>query len=202
MSIKRCITIFIVLIVLICSFCFAANPSVQVNGEILDFTDSNGNKVEAQIINDRTMVPLRKIFEVLNCEVDWDGETQTVIATKGNQKITLQIGNEVAEVSDTDTSTKREVTLDSAPVIVEGRTLVPFRFIGESLGMEVAWDGANSTAIIIDYDSFAELIKAKNKTLYDLFTDKSGAGHELTFTKKYFDEADSSNDNSIIANLM
>ena len=38
----------------------------------IDFTDSNGNKVNAQIINSRTMVPLRKIFEVLGCEINWD----------------------------------------------------------------------------------------------------------------------------------
>ena len=41
---------------------YASSVNVQINGKIIDFTDSNGAKVEAQIINDRTMVPFRKIF--------------------------------------------------------------------------------------------------------------------------------------------
>ena len=50
---------------------------VQLNGELIDFTDSNGLKVEPQIVNDRTMVPMRKIFEVLGAEVQWEGETRS-----------------------------------------------------------------------------------------------------------------------------
>lgn len=42
----------------------------------------------------------------------------------------------------------KEVTLDVAPIIVNGRTLVPVRFISEALGAEVGWDGATRTASI------------------------------------------------------
>ena len=57
----------------------ATNVDVQINGEIVDFTDSEGNRVDAQIINDRTMVPLRKIFEIFGCEINWDNDTRTVM---------------------------------------------------------------------------------------------------------------------------
>ena len=56
---------FVVFLALVCSLLFSSSAlavSVQMNGENINFTDEKGNKVEAQIINSRTMVPLRKIF--------------------------------------------------------------------------------------------------------------------------------------------
>ena len=48
------------------------NPiQVQLDGNYIDFTDNMGNKVEPKMINSRTMVPMRKIFEVLGAEVEW-----------------------------------------------------------------------------------------------------------------------------------
>ncbi len=184
---KRLIMLCCICCWLMISFCFAANPKVQINGEIIDFTDSAGNKVEAQIINNRTMVPLRKIFEVLNCTVDWDEPTKTVTAKKISQTLILQIGNKEAKLIDNDTNKEQVFTLDSEPVIVSNRTLVPFRFIGESLGMTVAWDAQSETAIIIDFDSLAQILKSKSPNFYeDLF------GSTITVEKRYFDEADSS----------
>lgn len=189
MKTLKLISFFTIIICLLTiSVSFAANPSVQINGEIIDFTDDAGNKVEAQIINDRTMVPLRKIFEVLDCKIDWDGDTKTVIAKKDTKVITLQIGNKEATTEDTSTKLKETITLDSEPIIIDGRTLVPFRFIGESLGMEVAWDKNNYTAIIIDYDSIANVVKQKCEFVYNY-----GLGNSITIEKKYFDEADATN---------
>lgn len=189
MKTLKLISFFAIIICLLTiSVSLAANPSVQINGEIIDFTDDAGNKVEAQIINDRTMVPLRKIFEVLNCKIDWNGETKTVVAKKDTKVITLQIGNKEATTEDTSTKLKETITLDSEPIIIDGRTLVPFRFIGESLGMEVAWDKNNYTAIIIDYDSIANVVKQKCEFIYNY-----GLGNSITIEKKYFDEADATN---------
>ena len=62
---KKLVLITTIFCILITSVSLAADVKVQINGQIIDFTDSNGNKVEAQTINSRTMVPLRKIFEIL-----------------------------------------------------------------------------------------------------------------------------------------
>ncbi len=188
---KRVLIIMIVIFAMSISFCFAANPMVQINGEIIDFTDSAGNKVEAQIINSRTMVPLRKIFEVLDCSVDWDEPTKTVTATKKNMSIILQIGNKEAKLIDNTTKKEQIFELDSEPVIVSNRTLVPFRFIGESLGMTVAWDADTSTAIIIDFDSLAQVINSKSKVLYSNLL-----GNYISIERKYYDDADSSFNNT------
>lgn len=136
---------------------------VQQNGNYIDFTDDMGNKVEPQIINNRTMVPFRKIFNSLGVsdnDITWVGDTRTVLAKKDNIEIELQIDNNVAKK--TVDGNKTEIKLDSAPVIVEGRTLVPVRFIAESMNKQVGWDSLNRTVIIIDTQ---ELINDLEKSI-------------------------------------
>ena len=148
---------------------YASDISVQINGEIIDFTDSNGAKVDAQIINNRTMVPFRKIFNSLGVSDDnitWIGETRTVIAKKDNIEIELQIDNNIAKKTINGVTTN--ITLDSAPAIFESRTLVPARFIAESMNKLVGWDAANRTAVIIDFNYFLEQLKNKSNSL-DLY---------------------------------
>ncbi len=122
---------------------------VKLNGKYIDFTDSNGNRVDPQLINSRTMVPMRKIFEMLGAEVEWDAVNMAVGARTKNLTIILQIDNTTAYLVDTNNDIK-EIVLDSAPIIVEGRTLVPVRFIAESLNKLVEWEEATQTVIITD----------------------------------------------------
>ncbi len=92
--------------------------------------------VAPQIVNDRTVVPMRAIFEALGAEVDWAQETKTITSTAGDVKIIMQIDNKVMTVND------EEVELDAAPFVAEGnRTLVPVRAISEAFNCEVSWDG-------------------------------------------------------------
>ena len=109
---------------------------VTVDGEELMF-DQN-----PVIINDRTMVPMRAIFEKLGASVSWDGETKTVTAEGSGRKIVLPVGSTVAAVNG------EAVFLDSPAVIIEGRTLVPVRFVSEAMGAEVTWDAGARTVCI------------------------------------------------------
>ena len=143
---------------------------VQLNGEIIDFTDANGDKVEAQIMNDRTMVPMRKIFEVLGAEVEWDGENRIVTGKKEDTEIKLQIGNNIATKKISEET--KNIELDVTPTIVNGRTLVPVRFIAESLDKKVGWDAKNRAVIIIDSDEIENKIKNNASNLYELLTNK------------------------------
>ncbi len=145
--------------------------SVKLNDTYIDFMDSEGNIVEPKIINNRTMVPMRKIFEVLGAEVEWNGEDKSIIATKDDVQINLQIGNKNASLTTSDDETK-EITLDAEPVIIENRTMVPVRFIAESLEKKVGWDGEKRTVIIIDTKAVEEKIKEAAPTWYEyLMTD-------------------------------
>lgn len=139
---------------------------VQLNGDVIDFTDENGLKVEPQIINSRTMVPMRKIFEVFGANVEWINETRSIKATTEKVEIGLQIDNEIAMLKN-ESGEVTEIKLDSAPVIVEGRTLVPVRFIAESLNKKVGWDAYNRVVIIIDPLIIEQTIKEESSNFYE-----------------------------------
>ncbi|MCL2766724.1 MAG: copper amine oxidase N-terminal domain-containing protein [Peptococcaceae bacterium] len=98
--------------------------------------------VPPRIVNDRTLVPLRAIFEELGATVEWDGNTQTVTATKDNTVVELTIGN------NTPTINGEIVTIDQPGIIVDSRTLAPLRFVAEAFGGTVEWNGASRTASI------------------------------------------------------
>ena len=180
----------ILTLLLIGTITFASNVYVQLNGEIIDFTDSNGNRVDAQIVNNRTMVPLRKIFELLGATVEWDNSTRTASAQKDDVSIKLQIDNPIAEVSTNGIT--RKIELDSKPILINDRTMVPLRFISESLGKQVAWDAREQTAIIIDYDYFVNQIKKKSPMLYKaIMTEKDVA--TIQISREYYDLRNSAN---------
>lgn len=98
--------------------------------------------VPPQIINGRTMVPLRAIFEALDASVEWEQSTQTIKAHREDKQefatysydVVMQIGNNEMTVNG------EKKSLDTPPVIVGDRTLVPVRAVAESLGVGVLWD--------------------------------------------------------------
>ncbi|MCC8159902.1 MAG: hypothetical protein LIO53_01040 [Oscillospiraceae bacterium] len=98
--------------------------------------------VPAQIIGDRTMVPLRAIFEALGASVDWDGDTRTVTSVKGDITVKLTIGENAIYKNG------EAKELDVAGQIVDDRTLVPVRAIAESFDSDVAWDADTQTVTI------------------------------------------------------
>ncbi len=110
---------------------------VNLDGKTLSFD------VPPMIINDRTMVPFRTILEELGATVDYQEEGQVITATDGDTVITMQINNPTATVNG------EEVALDSPPVIVDGRTLVPVRFISESLSATVSWNADTRVVSIL-----------------------------------------------------
>ena len=114
------------------------NPiQVILNGSRLTFDTS------PILVNNTTLVPLRTIFEALGMEIDWDEATQTVTAQKDGITLTLTIGSTEASKNG------ESIFLLTAPQLsIEGRTLVPIRFIAESLGLNVTWIDATRTVII------------------------------------------------------
>lgn len=106
----------------------------------------NNNEIEFDqapiIINGRTLVPLRAIFEALEATVEWNGETQTVTSTKGNITVSMTIGkNEIIKNGE-------KTILDTAPRIIGERTLIPARAVAEAFECNVDWNEATRTVII------------------------------------------------------
>lgn len=109
----------------------AATPiSVTIDGQPLSFDQPPVS------LNDRTMIPFRGIVEALGATVTWDQATGTIRATRSTDNLTLdmQLNNKTAHVNG------QSVELDVPPAIVHDRTLVPVRFLAESLGAIVRWD--------------------------------------------------------------
>ena len=131
--------------------CMASeNIKVKIDGREVAFD------VPPQIINDRTMVPLRAIFEALGATVDWNNDTQTVTSTKDDMTIKLTIGTASMLVNE------ETITLDSPACIVEGRTLVPVRAVSEAFDYKVKWEEIIKTVLISTTGEFIE----ENITMY------------------------------------
>lgn len=96
-----------------------------------------------KIVNGRTLVPIRFVAESFGATVTWDPVFKLVIITLDKNQIYLQIGTNFASVNG------KKVTLDAAPIISGGYTLVPIRFISESLGADVQWEPNTKTITII-----------------------------------------------------
>lgn len=90
-------------------------------------------EVPPRIVQGRTVVPLRFVAEALGAAVTWQEDTRSVVVSNGATTIRLHLGSPVATVND------RQVLLDVAPFAERGRTLVPLRFLAETLGFEVLW---------------------------------------------------------------
>ena len=110
---------------------------IFLNGRQLEFD------VEPMLINSRTMVPMRVIFEALGAEVSWDEQTQTAIGETKKTTVKITIGKDYLLKND------NIVVLDSPAVIVSGRTLVPVRAIAESLDCKVEWYGETQVVEIL-----------------------------------------------------
>ena len=111
--------------------------SVVVGGELLELD------VAPIIVEGRTMLPVRKIFECLGAEVTWDDATQTATAEKDGIKIEIPISNKMVKVN----GEYRE--LDVPAMVIEGRTLAPVRFVAESLNAQVGWNEENEVVNIL-----------------------------------------------------
>ena len=105
--------------------------------------------VKAQIINSRTMVPVRAIFEHLGAEVTWVDEIKTVIATKGPHIINMKIDKQAFLITDIEAGQTRQIPLDVPAQIVNSRTLVPVRAISEALNKKVEWIEEERKVLIV-----------------------------------------------------
>ncbi|MGB9794670.1 MULTISPECIES: stalk domain-containing protein [Caldisericum] len=99
------------------------------------------------IKNNRTLLPIRAVVESLGGTVGWDGAEHKVTVALGSKTLELWIGKPIAKVNGRDTlidATNPNVV----PEIVNSRTMLPLRFVAESLGADVQWDGTTKTITI------------------------------------------------------
>lgn len=108
--------------------------SVELNGQPL------ATSARPITMNGRTLVPMRDIFEALGAQVNYNSVTRGITASRATTNIDLQIGNRQAAVNG------QAQMLEQAPLVQNGVTYVPLRFVSNALGAQVSYN--SSTALV------------------------------------------------------
>ncbi len=165
---------------LVVLFVFNLNiTKAEASGDISIFVNSMKQSYSQPPIieNGRTLVPLRGIFETLGASVQWNPETKTIDAAKGNTSVWLKIGSTSTKVNG------KTIIISTPAQIRNGRTLVPLRFISESLGDSVVWNNESKTAYIGESENLSQenaLREAESYLEYAAFS-KQGLIEQLEF---------------------
>lgn len=150
------IYLFLVMLILImfpmCSF---ASMEIFYDGALREYTGPqvtlllNDIKFEVSeglmppiILENRTLVPVREVFETLGGKVEWHESERAVEVELQEKKVKLWIDKYTALVDE------KEIELDVPAKIVSSKTMVPARFISEKCGLSVGWDNETKTVSI------------------------------------------------------
>lgn len=148
----------------------------------------DGNKVEfdvpAQLIDGRTMVPVRAIFNALGADVDYDEATETAIGTKGDTEVKIKVNENVLYKNG------KAVEIDVPAMEIDWRILVPARAISQSFEADVQWDDETSTVTITS-------AKEEEGKSLELTADMFAAGNGFAVTGK--DKTELSEDDRIVS---
>jgi hypothetical protein len=184
-SLKRALSVLIAATMLfaVCAFASAAEElptaAIQVNGEIITEYPS-GVAPYYDKEQGRIYMPYRDLLTLLGAVVSYDEEKGAAVAVRDDLTVTYVLGADSFTVKTGDA--ERVITSDVKPININDHILVPARFISESIGARVAWDGANGTALIVD----PYLIIKDNTDTYEIFdklyglaaaTDKNTESH-------------------------
>lgn len=106
-----------------------SGAKVRIDGKLVEFEDQY-----PIISEDRTLIPIRGMLESLGAKVEWDHDNYSAIVIKNNTEVILPIGSEIAYVND------QPVNLDVPAQLLNGRTMIPLRFILDSFDIDITWD--------------------------------------------------------------
>lgn len=114
----------------------AASPRVLLDGKEMSF------EVPPIILNNRTLVPVRAIFEALGATVQWNEAAQTVTAVKGGKMVVLPLNSTSPTINGV------VCPIDTPAQVINNRTLAPLGFVGEAFDATVSWDAATRTVYL------------------------------------------------------
>lgn len=143
---RRGLFIFLIILSLVFNYSgvFAEGLLLSYDGAVHKYTGNiytlkvNNETINSDmppiIINGRSLVPVRAIFEKLGAKVQWDGANKIVSISYDNTSVELKINDSYALVN------RNKVKMDVPAKIINNRTVVPLRFVGEQLDMKVGWN--------------------------------------------------------------
>jgi len=135
---------------LLLTFALAAPLAVYASDEIrvtVDGTQVNFAQQSPVIVENRTLVPVRGVFEQLGFVVTWNDTTRAATLTRSDYTIVITIGSNIFTTNGT------RHTLDVPAQIINGATMLPLRAVLESIGYRLDWIPATRTVLIMTEDS-------------------------------------------------
>lgn len=156
--------------------------SVYLDNQPLQFD------VPPQIINGRTMVPMRVIFEKLGATVSWDSATNTAHAYNYDVMKGVSITIGAPHMVDVYYNI---IPLDVPAIIQDGRTLVPLRAISEAFGCDVQWDDATHAAKIyseefVDFSNSTDTQEEIRVSTAEQLLNSIGDNRKIVLTSNYY----------------
>jgi len=141
--VKKTVFFLLILISLIFLSCSVFAVYDVVSGEVNVYVNDTKIVFDTQpvFIKNRTMVPIRGVFEAMGATVDWDNNEKIVTIEKGI-KIQVQLDNPKALIDG------KTILMDVPAAGINGRILVPIRFISEALKANVDWVNSTKTVFI------------------------------------------------------
>lgn len=140
---------------------------IQHDEQALLMLDGKFTSKAAAIIKDSQMlVPLRYISENFGAEINWIEAEQKIIILKDNDKIELKLNSAETSIN------KEIITLETPPVLFEGKTFVPINFISEAFGKKVGYLPAVNKSIegALAYDTVVWIESDANTYSEDIAT--------------------------------
>jgi len=140
MKTKKLLSVFAAVCASI-SICSAANAD---NDDISVMVDNTAVAFDQPPVvpNDRTLVPIRAVFEQAGATVEWDGDTMTATITGKGHTVQIGVGNDYMFKDG------KSITLDVPATVINDRTLIPVRAISEAMDFAVTWDGYHRTVLV------------------------------------------------------
>jgi hypothetical protein len=138
---------------------YVSTPTKQDTTPVLTSVDVYINDVwqnydpSAYVKNGTTLVPMRAIFEDLGAKLQYNNKTKTITAYKDKKEISIAVGNKKAYIKSNGVTSA--IKLTNPAEIHEGATMVPLRFISETLGANIKWD-SDDLAVYISTKSKAK----------------------------------------------
>lgn len=168
----KTLTLALGLVLLFSPMALANSVNIIING-------SYANENLSETKNYRTYVPLRFLAEELGFEVSYNDETKEIIISKDDQEFVLNLDSDLSKLNN------KDLKLEEKPYLKDGRTMVPLRFLGESLGLDIKWNEKAQAILVNSKEN--EVYKGKKVFLDPLYA-------QVTLPESWKDEIELSYD--------
>lgn len=168
----KTLTLALGLVLLFSPMALANSVNIIING-------SYANENLSETKNYRTYVPLRFLAEELGFEVSYNDETKEINISKDDQELVLNLDSDLSKLNN------KDLKLEEKPYLKDGRTMVPLRFLGESLGLDIKWNEKSQVVLVNSKEN--KVYKGKKVFLDPLYA-------QVTLPESWKDEIELSYD--------